>query len=181
MFAARTMPRTAALSLTLVATVTMATPALAACGLTAESVARAGASFVGQLAGVSADGTSATFMVEEIWRGSGLVVEEMVQIDTTNSLQRLELPPPGAPASRYLVLANAVNGQLHTGDSCEVFPFPWDAGYAAFRPADAPPPTGSETGGGSGPPMEVLILIGVGVVMVAVSAFAFRRTGDPGE
>ena len=181
MFATTTMLRTTALSLVLVAAMTMAAPALAACGLTAESVARAGAAFVGQLAGVSPDGTSATFRAEEIWRGSGLVVGEMVQIDTTNSLQRLELPPAGAPPSRYLVLANMVNGQLHTGDSCEVFPFPWDAGYAAFRPADAPSPTGSETGGGSGPPMEVMLLIGVAVVLVVVSAFAFRRTGDPGE
>jgi hypothetical protein len=180
MFAGRAIRRTAALGLALVAAMTVATPALAACGLTAESVARADAVFVGQLAGVSADGTTATFKVEEIWRGSGLVVGEIAQIDTTNALQRLELPPTGAPASRYLVLANTVNGELHTGDSCEVFPYPWDAGYAAFRPADAPPPSGSETGG-SGPPMEVMVLLGLAGLLTAVSLFAFTRTRGPTE
>ena len=179
MIGTNAMRRTAAVTLAVAGAITMATPTLGACGLTAAAVAKADASFVGQLTGVSGDGTSATFKVEQVWRGSGLVVDEMVQVDTTGSLQSLELPPAGVPASRYLVLAMTVGGQLHTGDSCEVFPFPWDASYAAFRPADASPPTGSEDDSG-GPPVEVLVLIGMTVLAAGVSAYAFRRTRAPG-
>jgi hypothetical protein len=178
MIGVKAMRRTAVLTLTLVAAITMATPALAACGLTPESVARAEVVFVGQLADVSPDGNSATFRVEEIWRGGGLVMGEAVEIDTTNSLQRLELPPPGAPASRYLVLANTLGGQLHTGDSCELFPFPWDASYAALRPADAPPPPGSDSDAGAGPPPAVLLAAAAFIALGVVGFLAFRR-GSP--
>ena len=173
------MRRAAALTLPLVATMTMAAPAVAACGLTHESVAQADVAFVGLLADVSADGTSATFTVEEIWRGSGLVVGEGIPVDTTNSLQRLELPPSGAPASRYLVLANVAAGQLHTGDSCELFPFPWDASYAAFRPADAPSPTGSDGATEGGFPSALVAAGAAAALLVIVGFVAFRR-GSPG-
>ena len=179
MIGAKAMRHAAALTLPLVATMTMAAPALAACGLTSQSVAQADVVFVGLLTEVTADGNSATFTVEEIWRGSGLVVGEGVPIDTTNSLQRLELPPSGAPASRYLVLANVAAGQLHTGDSCELFPFPWDASYAAFRPADAPPPTGSDAATAGGIPSALVAAGAAAAVLVIVGFVAFRR-GSPG-
>jgi hypothetical protein len=171
--------RTAALNLALIATMTMAAPAMAACGLTPEAVAQADVAFVGLLADVSADGNSASFQVEEIWRGSGLAVGEGVAIDTTNSLQSLDLPPSGAPAPRYLVLASVVGGQLHTGDSCEVFPYPWDAAYAAFRPADAPPPAESDAETAGGFPSALVAAAAAVVVLVIVGLVAFRR-GPPG-
>ena len=172
--------RTASLTVTLVAAMALATPALGACGLTAESVAKAEVVFVGTLTGVSPDGNNATFQVEEIWRGSVLVVGKGVGIDTTNSLQRLELPPPDAPPSSYLVLASVVAGQLHTGDSCEIFPFPWDANYAAFRPADAPAASGgSGASGGSatdaGFPVAVVAVGAALLVLAVVGVVAFRR------
>jgi hypothetical protein len=179
MIGVKAIRRTAAMAIPLVATMTMAAPALAACGLTPESVAQADVVFVGLLTKVTVDGNSATFTVEEVWRGSGLVVGEGVQIDTANSLQRLELPPSGAPASRYLVLANIVAGQLHTGDSCELFPYPWDATYAAFRPADAPPTTGSDAATDAGFPSALVAAAGAAVVLVIVGFVAFRR-GSPG-
>lgn len=171
---AETVRHAAALTLALVATLTMATPAAAACGLTVEAVAEAEVVFVGRLADVSADGNSATFNVEEIWRGSGLVVGGAVAVDTTNSLQQLELPPAGARASRYLVLANTVGGQLHTGDSCEVFPFPWDASYAAYRPADAPPPAASRSAD-AGLPGAIVAAAAALLLLAVVGAVAFRR------
>jgi len=166
--------RTGAMLLSVVAAMTLATPALAACGLTAESVAKAEVVFVGLLTEVSPDGNNATFNVEENWRGIGLVMGKAVVIDTTNSLQRLELPPSGVPPSSYLVLANTVGGQLHTGDSCEVFPFPWDASYGAFRPADAPPPGGSPSTG-AGFPGAVVAVGAALLVLGVVGAVAFRR------
>ena len=166
--------RTAALTVTLTAALTVAAPALAACGVTAEAVAKAEVVFVGLLTEVSADGNNATFNVEEIWRGSGLVVGKAVVIDTTNSLQRLELPPPGAPPSSYLVLADTVDGQLHTGDSCEIFPFPWDASYAAFRPAGAPSTGDSPTAGVDIP--GAVVAVGAALLVLAVvGVVAFRR------
>jgi hypothetical protein len=168
-----TLRRTGALAVSVVTAMTMATPALAACGLTAESVAKAQVAFVGLLTDVSADGTNATFNVEDIWRGDASLVGGAIAIDTTNSLQRLELPPPGTPPSRYLVLAKTVGGQLHTGDSCELFPFPWDEGYAVFRPADAsPPPAPAAEGGLPGP---VLLPTAAFVVLGVVGVLAFRR------
>jgi hypothetical protein len=168
------MRRTAALTVTLIAATTLATPALGACGLTAESVAKAEVVFVGQLTEVSPDGNSAIFQVEEIWRGSVLVVGKGVGIDTTNSLQRLELPPPDAPPSSYLVLARVVGGQLHTGDSCEIFPFPWDASYAAFRPAGAPSPGESTTADGGFP--GAVVAVGAALLVLSVvGVVAFAR------
>jgi hypothetical protein len=172
----KTPRRICAILLSTTAAITLATPALAACGLTAESVAKAEVVFVGLLADVSGDGNSATLQVEEIWRGSGLVVGMTVGIDTTNSLQRLELPPPGTPvsASRYVVLANTVGGQLHTGDSCEVFPFPWDDSYAALGPAAAPPPSGSPTADGGFP--APVVAVGAALLLLAVvGVVAFSR------
>jgi hypothetical protein len=131
---------------------------------------------------VGGDGTNATFQVEDIWRGSGLVVGKTVVIDTTNSLLLLELPPPGMPvsASRYVVLANTVDGQLHTGDSCEIFPFPWDDSYAAFRPADAPPPGESPTADVGFP--GTLVAVGAALLLltvVGVVAFSRWPAKDP--
>ena len=167
-----TLRRISAILLSATAAMTLAAPALAACGLTAESVAKAEVLFVGLLTGVSPDGNNATFQVQEIWRGSVLVVGKGVGIDTTNSLQLLERPPPGAPPSSYLVLANVVAGQLHTGDSCEIFPFPWDASYAAFRPADAP---GESPTTGAGFPGAVVAVGAALLVLAVVGVVAFRR------
>jgi len=168
-----TLRRICAILLSATAAMTLATPALGACGLTAESVAKAEVVFVGLLTGVSPDGNNATFQVQEIWRGSVLVVGKGVGIDTTNSLQRLELPPPDAPPSSYLVLASVVAGQLHTGDSCEIFPFPWDDSYAAFRPAGAP--SGESPTTGAGFPAAVVAVGAALLVLAVVGVVAFRR------
>lgn len=171
--------RTAAMSVALLAAMTLATLARAACGLTAQSVGAAQAVFVGLLTDVSADGTNATFEVQEVWRGGGLVAGKGVGIDTTNSLQRLELPPPDAPLPLYLVLANTVDGQLHTGDSCELFPFPWDPSYADFRPAGVPPPDASPASDAAFP-VAALALGAALLVLAVVGVVAFRR-GPAGD
>lgn len=175
----KAMRRVAALTVMLVAGITMAAPAAAACGLTAQAVAKAEVVFVGLLAEVSSDGNSALFQVEDVWRGSGLAVGLEAGLDTTNSLQRLELPPPDAPLSLYLVLANTVDGQLHTGDSCEIFPFPWDPSYEDFRPAGVPPPGASPTSD-AGIPGAVVALGAALLVVAVVGVVAFRRgAGGP--
>jgi hypothetical protein len=155
--------------------------AFAACGLTPEAVASAEVVFVGTLSSVSADGTSATFLVEEIWKGGGLVAGEPATIDTTNALQSLSPPPPGAGPSRYLVLASDVGGQLRSGSSCNLFHYPWDASYAAFRPADAPPASDSETDAGGGIPAAVAGVAAAAALLIVVSFISFRRGSPPRE
>ncbi len=154
----------------------LAATTMAACGVTAESVAKADVVFVGLLTDVSFDGTHATFQVQELWRGTGPRVGGVIAVDTTNSLQRLELPPAGTPPSRYLVLAQSADGRLHTGKSCDVFPFPWDESYAGYRPADAPSPApGRESGTASGVPPAVAVVTATALVLVIVGFVAFRR------
>lgn len=153
--------------------------AMGACGLTEEAVARAQVVFVGTLSSVSADGTSATFLVEDIWKGSGLVAGAPATIDTTGALQSLSLPPPGVRLPRYIVLAKTVDGRLHSGSSCELFHFPWDASYASFRPAAAPSPGSSEGDASGGVPAHVVGVAAAAALLIVVSFIAFRR-GSPG-
>ena len=156
----------------------LAQPTLAACSLTAEAVAAAPIAFVGTLTDVSADGAQAIFEVEDVWRGldlsAGVSSPEVVA-----SPGRFQMPPAGTPAIRFLVLAHTVDGMLRTGDECRLFPFPWDASYAAFRPRAAPP---SATGDAepAGIPGPVLMPIVAAAVMVVIGFFAFRRRGSPG-
>jgi len=166
-----TLRRTGTMTLALVGSLMLATPTLAACALTAKSVAKAEVVFVGLLSGVSPEGPTATFEVEDVWRGTGPIVGSPIVIDTLNPM---ELAPPNTPAFRYLVLATTVGGQLRTGDGCDLgFPFPWDASYVAFRPADAPAPPESTTAGGV--PGAVLLAAGVVLLLGVVGVFAFRR------
>jgi hypothetical protein len=166
--------RICAILLSATAAMTLAAPALAACGLTAESVAKAEVVFVGLLAEVSGDGNNATFQVEEVWRGNGLAVGLEAGLDTTNSIISLDMPPPGVPPQSYLVLADTVDGQLHTGDSCEIFAFPWDPSYEEFRPAGVPPPGASPTSD-AGVPGAVVALGAALLVVAVVGVVAFRR------
>ncbi len=146
--------------------------ARAACGVTVEAVARAEVAFVGTLTEVSADGAQGTFDIEDVWRSAELLLGDSAVVEATPGM--FQMPPAGAPAFSYLVLAQSFGGILRTGQNCSVFPFPWDASYAAYRPADAPAPPG----GDAGLPIPVLLVAAAAVVLILVGLLAFRRGGS---
>jgi len=168
--------RTGAFAVAVVAATTLAAPTWAACGVTPEAVAQAEVAFVGSLTDVSADGAQATFKIEEVWRGPGLSAGGSSP-NVFASPGTFQMPPAGAPAFRYLILAHTAGGRLVTGDECRLFPFPWDDSYAAFRPVDTPLPSDAPgpTGGEGGPPGAVLVAAAALVVLGVVGVFAFRR------
>jgi hypothetical protein len=135
-----------------------AEPVRAACGVTAEAVRDAEVAFVGTLTGVSADGLTGTFDVEEVWRGTTIEADApaVVEVATGGVFGVFEMPPDGSVA-RYLVLAAATDdGELHTGRNCSVFPFPWADSYSAFQPTDRP---------GLAPGFDTVLLVaGIAVV-----------------
>jgi len=163
--------RIAAMTLPLLGSLMLAMPAQAACGLTAESVARAEVAFVGTLTAVSADGAIGTFEIEDVWRSAEIGLAGTVEVAASPGT--FQLPPANVPAFRYLVLAHSFGGTLSTGDSCELFPFPWDDSYAVFKPTVVSTPPAPAEGGG--PPGAVLLAAGAVVLLGLVGVLAFRR------
>lgn len=152
-------------------------PARAACGVTADAVAEAPVVFVGTLVGATDDGTLGIFQIEDVWRGADLAADlaagSEVEVDAAPGTFALALD---GPAFQYLLLVEVRGGRLRTGDNCALFAFPWDPSYAAFRPTDAPPAAGEETG----VPWQVVGVIGAAAVLLIVAGIAFRRRpGDP--
>ena len=168
-----------AAALAAVALLMAATPAHAACAVTAESVAAADVVFVGVLKAVDRSG-AATFEIEEVWRGQQFVTGEMVNIEAANV--GLEVPPdPNAQSLTYLVLASERDGVLRTGDAgsdlCARYPFPWDASYASLKPPTGDPqPAPTESGG---VPWLTIALgtaaIGIGLAAILLTPGAWRR------
>jgi hypothetical protein len=159
----------------------IAQPAGAAtCGMNEKQVANADVAFVGTMTAASTAGDRATFAVTEVWSARDLPA--VVQVSSTAG--QWSLAPPDAGAQQYLVLADAVDNALVVRFECDVaratLAFPWDPSYAAFRPATAHPPTGSDEAQGTFP-VQFLLIIGAAALIAAVSAFAFRRTRDRGE
>ena len=156
-----------------------ALPARAAtCGMNEKQVANADVAFVGTMTAASATGDRATFAVTEVWSARDLPA--VVQITSTPG--QWQLAPPDAGVQSYVVLADAVENSLVVRFECDVakatLAFPWDPSYAAFRPATAHPPTGSDESHGTFP-VQFLIIIGAAALIGLVSVFAFRRTRDP--
>ncbi|HET6745649.1 MAG TPA: hypothetical protein VFH90_07335 [Candidatus Limnocylindria bacterium] len=146
----------------------------AACGVTSSAIAQADAVFVGLLTDVDENGT-ATFQVEEVWRGDMLESGSTASVEASQS--GLEVGPAGT-TFRYLVLAGDRAGTLHVGDdpanACSLFAFPWDASYAEFRPANAPVDPEPSADGGA---LPILPLVIGAAVVIAVAAFAVGSSG----
>jgi hypothetical protein len=178
MIVANAARRTGALTVALVAAMTLATPALAACGVSAESVAGAEVVFVGTLTFASDDGSVGRFDVEDVWKAGGLVLASPVSVQGAPGM--VTMPPPGAGAQVFLVLADAVDGApTVTGNDCSSWLIPWDDSYAAFRPAGAPPPSGSPTADGGFP--APVVAVGAALLLLAVvGVVAFSRGSAKG-
>ena len=146
-----------------------ALPVLAACALTHEAVARADVAFVGTLVAVRAEGGRASFEIEEVWNGVGLVIgTPSPEIAASSGM--FQMPGPGEPAARYLVLAKReADGLLWTGNDCDHGRYAWDPSLAEFRPI--PPPA---TDQGFAP---LVGLIAAAAVIAIVGFIAFRRRG----
>ena len=157
-----------AAALAAVALLMAATPAHAACAVTAESVAAADVVFVGVLRAVDRTGV-ATFEIEEVWRGQQFITGEMVNVEAANV--GIEVPPnPDVQSATYLVLASERDGVFRTGDAGSDL----CARYAAFRPAQ-PAAQSQETFSAVGIPW-LPVLIGAAVI-ISIAAFVIGGGG----
>ncbi len=136
----------------------------ATCVSDPASVAAADMAFIGNLTGVNPAGDQATLAVEEVWSAGDLPAVVVV----TGSPGQWS----GATATRYLVLATVVAGSLHVGvGECDIA-VPWDASYAAIRPASSHPPQAASEQGGL--PVPLLVIAGAAALIGAISLVAFR-------
>ena len=146
------------------------------------SVSTAELVFVGTVTAVEANGYSATFAVEEIWRGD---VPATVVVDGGEF--------PGQPAeddrsfelgTKYVVIPAFHGGRLV--DSLCSGTTPWDDAFEAVRPPDAHPATATpppvETGGQSSVlgglgdlALPVLTVLAIGTLLVVTVVVATRR------
>lgn len=174
MTAIGTLRRTCAIATAAVAALALAAPAGAACALTPEAVAGADVAFVGTLLEVHGDSDRATFEIEEVWSGAGVSVHARSPEIATALPGMFQMPEPGAPAARYLVLARReADGLLWTGSDCEHGRYEWDPSLAEFRP-NAPPAVAQ----GIHPLIGVVAAV---AVIGIVGVLAFRRRGSQGR
>lgn len=160
-------------------------PALADCAVPPPlevSLKTADLVFVGTVSGIEADGHSATFEVEEIWRGD---VPATVQVaGGENPAQPAEDDRTFELGTKYVVIPSLRDGRLV--DSLCSGTTPWDDSYAAIRPVDARPATASapptETGGQSSLlaglgdlAMPALTVLVIGTLLVVTVVVAGRR------
>jgi hypothetical protein len=168
MIGAKAIRRTAAMALPLAAAASLlALPAGAAtCVSDPASVAAADVAFVGTLTGTNPAGDQVTLAVQEVWSAGDLPAAVVVN----------GVPGQwsGMTAGSYLVLATVVDGGLRIGvGECDIA-IPWDASYAALRPATAHAPQAVSEQGGL--PVPLLVIAGAVGLVAVVSLLAFRPT-----
>lgn len=140
----------------------------------AEQIAAADVVFVGTVQGLGDQGRTATFAVEEQWRGEPLPAIVQVRGGPSDLNSATSVDRTYEAGVRYLVAAYVVEGRL-TDNACTATQ-PWSEELAAFRPAEVRVPTQSAGDGTGGIPLPVLGgLIALGVLVV-VGVLAFRPT-----
>jgi hypothetical protein len=138
----------------------------ATCVSDPASVAAADVAFVGTLTGTNPAGDQVTMAVQDVWSAGDLPAAVVVN----------GVPGQwsGMTAGTYLVLASVVNGGLRIGvGECDIA-IPWDASYAALRPATAHAPQASSQEAGI--PVPLLVIAGAVGLVAVVSLLAFRPT-----
>jgi hypothetical protein len=134
--------------------------------------------FVGTVAGLANQGRTATFAVDEVWRGPDLPARAVVnggpEGNTFTSVDRT-----WEAGAKYLVFASVVDTRL-TDNACSNTQI-WTDELAVHRPTDARPPSdatdeGSETGIG-GPLLALILTI---ALIGIVGYIAFRNRPQSG-
>lgn len=151
----------------------MAPPAAGACATRptpAQAMASAQIVFVGTVTAISETGQTATFTVEEIWKGPNLASQVTVYGAAPVASGEPVDAQTWTVGTRYLVFPNAtLNGNL-VADACTATSV-YESSLDALRPADAHPPLGEPTSGPPGAPpfpaaFLLLLLAGTGAAFV---------------
>jgi hypothetical protein len=128
--------------------------------------------FVGTVAGLANQGRTATFAVDEVWRGPDLPARAVVnggpEGNGFTSVDR-----SWEAGAKYLVFASVDDGEL-TDNACSNTQI-WADDLAAHRPADARPPDDATDGDATGVGGPLLALIAAAAVIGIVGYFAFRN------
>jgi hypothetical protein len=164
-----------ALALALLAAAVMSVPARAACDAApplADAIAAADIVFVGTVADVSRRDSTATFAVEEVWRGDRLPAVVTVHGSSDTAVAAND-DRAWRLGGRYLVTATDDDGTLRD-NACSASR-PWTDALAALRPADAHPPVDeTPTSGPPGDPPYALVFLLI-VAGGALGAFLLLR------
>ena len=151
-----------------------AVPAAASCALPIpidQALRDSDSVFVGTVEGLANGGRTASFLVDEVWRGPDLPARTAVAGGPEGS-GVTSIDRSWEPGAKYLVFASVVNGKL-ADNACSNTQI-WSDDLAALRPSDARPaadPSESTTPGLPGP---LLIVVGVVAAVGLVSFLAFR-------
>jgi hypothetical protein len=151
----------------------LAGPAAAACAgrlSPAEAMTSAQIVFVGRVSATSGTGQTATFTVEEIWKGPNLASQVTVYGAAPVSSGEPVDVLTWTVGTRYLVFPSAtLNGNL-VADACTATEV-YQPAFDALRPSDAHPPLGEPTSGPPGAPpfaaaFLLILLAGTGAALI---------------
>jgi hypothetical protein len=149
-------------------------PAAALCAspvAPAEALRQASVAFVGTVTAVTDGGYTATFTVEEIWKGPNLSEESTVYGGSPS----IEDSRTWQSGQRYLVFPSVDRDGNLLDTACSPTG-PYRSAYDALRPASAHAPQGPPTSGppGDAPIAAVFLLI---LLLGSLGAFLLWRTG----
>lgn len=153
--------------------------ALGSCGVApgvAEGIAGADVVFVGTVQGLGDSDRTATFSVEEQWRGDPLPAIVQVHGGPGDLNSATSVDRSYEAGVRYLVAAYIVEGRL-TDNACSVTQ-PWSDELAAFRPAKVLVPTPDAENRTRDIPLPVLGGVIALAIVVVVGVLAFRPTNS---
>ncbi len=170
------LPLLAAVALAVAALAGTAVPApvAAACGTVvppADALSRASTVFVGTVASVTDGGYTASFDVEEIWKGPNLADPITVYGGSADA----EGSRSWQAGQRYLVFPGIDPQGNLTDTSCSPTAV-YQTSFDALRPSDARPPQGPPTSGLPGDPPYAAVFLVI-IVFGTLGAFFFWRTG----
>lgn len=128
--------------------------------------------FVGTVQGIADGGRTATFAVDEVWRGPDLPARVVVQGGPDgNGVTSIDRT--WEAGGLYLVFASTANSRF-TDNACSNTQL-WSEELTGLRPSDARPPSDAADGGGTGVSGPLLALLGAIAVIGLVGFVAFRN------
>jgi hypothetical protein len=137
----------------------------------AEALQRAPVAFVGTVTRVADGGYTATFNVEEIWKGPNLSEASTVYGGSAN----IEDSRTWQSGQRYLVFPS-VDSDGNLLDTACSSTGPYTAAYDALRPSSARAPQGPPTSGPPGDPPVAAVFLLI-LLLGSLGAFFLWRTG----